>query len=251
MTTRVVEPYGEEPLQVGEWWIPAADGPLPTVMLVHGGFWRPAYDRSLEAAVAEDLCARGFLCWNIDYAAADHPWPTTMLDVAAGYDHLQTSDRVDLDRIAVVGHSAGGHLALWLASRHRLPEGAPGVTGPAIPRPRLCVAQGAVTALHIAARQHLGAGATQVMLGGDPDEVPERYAVTDPLALLPTGVRTVLIHGTDDDDVPVSQAERYVAAATAVGDDAKLLKYDGGHFEHLDPASEACELMRTALADGL
>ena len=245
---RVVEPYGDGPLQRGEWFVPDADGPLPTVMLVHGGFWRPRYDRTLEDAVAVDLCERGYLCWSIDYAASDVAWPGTLLDVAAGYDHLLSSERVDLDRISVVGHSAGGHLALWLASRHRLPDGAPGAARSVIPRPRICVAQGAVAALGIAARQHLGADAPQALVGGGPDEVPDRYAVADPLALLPTGVRTVLIHGTDDDNVPMSQAERYVAAATALGDDASLVRYTGGHFEHLDPTSEAVELMRQALA---
>ena len=249
MIARTVEPYGDRPLQRGEWWIPAAAGRLPTVMLVHGGFWRPSYDRSLEDDVAQDLCARGYLCWNIDYAASDHAWPTTLTDVASAYDHLLTSDRVDPDDISVVGHSAGGQLALWLASRHRLPSGAPGEVDAQTPRPRLCVAQGAVAALAIAARQGLGGGAVQALLGGGPDDMPGRYAVADPLALLPSGVRTVLIHGSEDDDVPVSQAERYVAAATAVGDDAKLVRYDGGHYEHLEPDSVAGELLRRALAD--
>jgi acetyl esterase/lipase len=241
---RTVEAYGAQPLQRGEWWIPEAAGPLPTVVLVHGGFWRPRYDRSLEDDVAADLCARGYLCWNIDYAASDQPWPSTLLDVAAGYDHLLTSDRVDRNRVAVVGHSAGGHLALWLASRHRLLPEAPGAAPADHPLPRLCVA-----ALGIAARQNLGGGATQALLGGGPDDVPDRYDVADPLALLPTGVRTVLIHGTDDDEVPISQAERYVAAATAVGDDATLAKYVGGHYEHLAPDSEAGDLLRQALVD--
>lgn len=251
MTVRTVEAYGDSPLQRGEWWRPEAPGRLPAVMLVHGGFWRSRYDRSLEDAVAADLCAQGYLCWNIDYAAADQPWPATLLDVAAGYEHLAAADRVDPARIAVVGHSAGGHLALWLASRHRLPEGAPGAPRPDVPRPRLCVGQGAVTALAIAARQRVGGGAVRALLGGGPDEVPDRYAVADPLTLLPTGVPTVLVHGTDDPDVPVSQAERYVAAATAVGDDATLAKYVGGHYEHLEPDSEAGDLLRQALADRL
>ncbi|MDT7569884.1 MAG: hypothetical protein QOE05_58, partial [Actinomycetota bacterium] len=171
MIVRKLEPYGDRPLQRGEWWIPEAAGPLPTVVLVHGGFWRPHYDRSLEDAIAEDLCARGYLCWNIDYAAADHAWPTTLLDVAAAYDHILTSDRVDRERIAVVGHSAGGHLALWLASRHRLLPDAPGAATLDHPLPRLCVAQGAVAALGIAARQNLGGGATQALLGGGPEDV--------------------------------------------------------------------------------
>ena len=251
MILRRLEPYGDRALQRGEWWIPELAGPLPTVMLVHGGFWRPRYDRSLEDAVAQDLSERGYLCWNVDYAGSDHPWPMTLLDVAAAYDHLVTHDRVDPARIAVVGHSAGGHLALWLASRHRLGPDATGAPAPHVPRPKLCVAQGAVAALGIAARLRLGDGATQTLLGGGPDDVPDRYAVADPFALLPTQVRTVLIHGTDDDAVPISVAERYVAAATAVGDDATLHRYVGGHYEHLEPDSEAGDVLRQALVDGL
>jgi acetyl esterase/lipase len=250
VTTRHVEAYGDGRLQRGEWWIPAAQGLLPTVVLVHGGFWRPVYDRSLEAPIAADLCGRGFLCWNIDYAASDAPWPATLLDVAAGYDHLLSgslADRVDRERIAVVGHSAGGHLALWLAARHRLPAGAPGETTETTARPRLCVAQAPVAALVDGARERLGRGAVEAFVGGTPESVPDRYAVADPVALLPTGVRTVLLHGLDDDTVPVTQSERYLQAAVAAGDPCSLATYAGEHFEHLDPSSEAIDLLRQAL----
>ena len=115
------EPYGAGRRQIGEWWLPAqASGPLPTVVLIHGGYWRPSYDLHLEDPVAADLAGCGFLVWNVDYAPSDVPWPTTVTDVAAAYDFLaegRYASRVDPARIAVVGHSAGGHLALWLGSR--------------------------------------------------------------------------------------------------------------------------------------
>jgi acetyl esterase/lipase len=245
-TVRDVEQYGDLPRQKGEWWLPpdAPAGPLRTVVLVHGGYWRDSYDLSLEDAVAADLAARGFLVWNIDYRSSTAPWPATLVDAAAAYDHLATgkhAERVDPARVSVVGHSAGGHLALWLASRTAQ---TPGGTrkGPA---PAAVVAQAPVAALADGAREGLGGGAVLALVQATPEEAPERYAVADPIALLPTRVRTVCVHAPGDDLVPISQSEKYVAAA---GPDAQLIRFDGGHFEHLDPSSEACATMRDALA---
>jgi acetyl esterase/lipase len=248
-TKRVRDTYGTSPRQHGEWWVPDKVGLLRTVVLVHGGYWRSSYDLSLENAVAADLAGRGFLCWNIDYAPSAAPWPSTLHDVGAGYDHVVAgalAHRVDPERIAVVGHSAGGHLALWAASRSRLPVGAPGA-GSRAPRPKLAVGQAPVAALADGAREGLGGGAVGALMGGSPDEVPERYAVADPLALLPTGSRTLLIHGTSDDVVPISQSKTYVDAAGAAGDPCRLETFTGGHFEHLDPKSSAVDLLRDAL----
>ena len=248
-TVREVEKYGDLPRQKGEWWLPPnpAPGRLPTVVLVHGGYWRSSFDLSLENAVAADLAARGFLVWNIDYRPSDESYPATFVDVAAAYDHLAVglfADRVDPERVSVVGHSAGGHLALWLASRENLPQGAPGAD-PRGPKPATVVGQAPVAALAEGARLGLGAGAVQALMDGEPDEVPERYAASDPIALLPAAGATTCVHAAGDDLVPISQSELYVAAA---GSSAKLVTFAGGHFEHLDPTSEACEAMRAALA---
>ena len=248
------EPYGRLPTQVGEWSLPpdAPAGPLPTVVLVHGGFWRAGYDRHLEDALAADLCRRGYLCWSIDYRSSVEPWPATLVDVAAAYDHVfsgRHADRVDRSRVAVVGHSAGGHLSLWLGSRQRLPSDAPGAPGAAHVRPRLVVAQAPVAMLAQAAVDRLGNDAAVALTGGRPDEVPGIYAVADPVALLPTGVPTVLIHGAADDVVPISQSDGYVAAAVAAGDDARLVRLPGDHFEHVDPTSPACDAVRAALRE--
>ena len=247
---REVEPYGPGAQQLVEWWVPpGADRPQRTVVLVHGGFWRAGFDRSLEHDVAADLVARGLLVANVDYRSSDAGWPAPLSDVAAAHDLLTTgrfASRVDKDDVSVVGHSAGGHLALWLAARHRLPAGAVGAR-PSGPRPSLVVAQAPVAALRLAAQERLGGDAVTALLGGTAAEVPERYAVADPSALVPTGVRTVCVHGEADDVVPPAQSRAFVRAATSAGDDARLVLFRGGHFEHLDPASAAGAALRSAL----
>ena len=243
--TRLIEHYGTAARQRGEWWVPTGEGPLPLVVLVHGGYWRDAYDLSLEDAVAADLADLGFLVWNIDYAPSTEPWPATLADTAAAYDfafHGRYGGRVDRSRVAVAGHSAGGHLALWLVSRSQLPPGAPGAGEHVVPR--LAVPQAPVASLAAAHRLGLGSGAVQALLGGGPSEVPERYAIADPVALAPSGVPTVILHSEADEDVPLSQSEDYVAASPGTS----LVRVPGDHYAHLDPASEACAALHEALA---
>lgn len=199
------------------------------MVLLHGGYWRPVYDLTLEDDTAAFLAAQGFLVWNVDYSPAGTPWPATLTDVALAYDHAARDPRVDPARIAVVGHSAGGHLALWLASRT---PGTPG--GPALVPPALVVAQAPVACLALAWEQRLGDDAVDLFVGGSPKSFPERYAEADPMALLPVPTRTALVHGADDDVVPLSQSEAYAAAS-----EARLTVVPGGHFEHLDPGSAA------------
>jgi len=262
-TGRVVESYGPGPQQIGEWWVPpgTAGGVdrLPTVLLVHGGFWRAGYDRSLEDALAADLAGRGYLCWVPDYRPSTAPWPATLTDVAAAADHLARGShaaRVDPARLSFVGHSAGGHLVLWLAARHRLTPGAAlaagaaGLTaGPDTLRPTLVVSQAGVGALTDAGAHHLGDDAAVELVGGPPDRFDDRYAVADPIRLLPTGVETVLVHGTADETVPLAQSTSYRDAAGAAGDRCTLVAVPGaGHRDHLDPASACAAALRAALA---
>jgi acetyl esterase/lipase len=250
--TRSVESYGPSPVQSGEWFAPADGDRLPVVVLVHGGFWQPGYDRHLEDDVAQVLAADGFAVWNIDYALADADWPATLVDAAAAMDHVAKSHltpRLDLARIAVVGHSAGGHLALWLASRGELPTDAPGAA-PRV-RARVAVGQAPVADLVAAAHEGVGSGAVEDLVEGLPEDVPARYAVTSPVALLPVrGVRITLVHGDADDRVPLRQSTAYAEAARALGMDVELRVLEGvGHFEHLDPGSNAVAAMRAALDD--
>lgn len=239
--------YGDAPDQVVDVAWPDAPGPHPVLVLVHGGFWRQPYGKDLMDPLAADARARGWATANVEYRRVGGAggWPTTLEDVAAAVDALATCDApLDLDRVAVAGHSAGGHLAAWVASRSRLPDGAVG----AAPRVevRAAASQAGVVALAQAAEAGLGEGATVELLGGTPDEVPERYAVADPLALVPPPVPVLLVHARDDDRVPVAQSQAY---ADAAGPAAELELFDGDHFTVIDPADPSWDVVVAWLDD--
>lgn len=244
--------YGPGPEQVADLYLPDGSGPHPVAVLVHGGFWREQYRRDLMAPLADDLVARGYAVWNIEYrrvGASGGGWPATFEDAAAAVDHLADVDAsLDLDRVAAVGHSAGGHLALWLASRHRIADG-PG-SSPVV-RPVFAISQAGVADLAAAAADGLGGGAVQALLGGPPATLPEVYAVADPAALVPTGVPTLAVHGKDDAIVPPDQSQRYVAAATAAGDDAELALVAGDHFTVITVGTTAWDRIVAALGTHL
>ncbi len=247
------------------------DAEPPVIVVIHGGFWREAFDRTHTGPQCEALVAAGYAVAAIEYrrtstdtaahdttdaasrdttdAAPDETtggWPATFDDVAAALDALPqllddaTHGRADTSRIVLVGHSAGGHLALWAAARHRLAAGSPWQLEAPLPGLVGVVALAAVSDLVACYDQHLGNDAVVALLGGGPDQFPDRYAPTNPAGLLPSGVAAVLVHGVDDDRVPVSMSESYATAARVAGDDVTLVTVpDCGHFEVIDPLSTA------------
>jgi acetyl esterase/lipase len=253
--------YGEHPAQVADLYAPTdrpdgsppeRDGRLPVVVLVHGGFWQAGYDRTLMDPLVTDLTARGWPVLNVDHRSVgdDGGWPGTFEDLGAAVDLLATHPAaadasVDPRRVVVVGHSAGGHLALWSAARSGLPEGAPGAAPAVVPIG--VVGQAAVCDLVTGAAANLGEGACQSLLSGAPTDVPERYTLASPAARLPLGVPTVLVHGTGDDVVPKDQSEQYAEQAQAAGDDVQLELVQAGHVDHLDPTSRAWQAVVDSL----
>jgi acetyl esterase/lipase len=193
--------------------------------------------------IVVDLGARGWAAWNLEYRRlgwrSSGGWPATFEDVAAGIDHLgRLEESLDLTRVVAIGHSAGGHLALWAAARPGLPAGAPGGE----PNIRLAAAasQAGVADLREAARLGLSRRATESLLGGTPIKLPGRYDLASPIERLPLGVPQLLVHGDADDAVPISIARRYAERAAEAGDPCELVTLPGvGHFEHLDPDTDA------------
>jgi acetyl esterase/lipase len=238
--------YGDHPSQFGELTVPEGP-PRAVVVVVHGGFWRQRHGLELGRPLAADLAASGFAAWNVEYrrVGGDGGWPATFDDVAAAVDLLAgpAGGRLPLDRVVAVGHSAGGHLATWLAARPGLPPDVPGAA-PAV-RLRGVVSQAGVLDLVDAERNGVGNGAASDLLGGGPDEVPDRYALASPVSRLPIGVPVVCVHGTADVNVPIRQSERFVAAA---GEEAELVALPGAdHFALIDPDADAWRVCREAV----
>jgi acetyl esterase/lipase len=231
-------PYGQHPNQVANLHLPAGPSPFPVVVLLHGGFWRVGWDRTLMTALARDLAERGIAAWNVEYRRVGEDgggWPGTFLDVAAAVDHLAGVEGVDRERVVTCGHSAGGHLALWLAGRHKLSRSDPGSV-PTV-RPRGAVALAPVAAFSAAWESGFAREQLLALLGGAPDAVPDRYRCADPARLAPLGVPAVLVHGGADDVVPSEQSRAFVGAAAGEAELVELANAD--HFDVIEPRHAA------------
>ncbi|RXR27491.1 alpha/beta hydrolase [Oerskovia turbata] len=232
---------------------------VDVVVLIHGGGWGAEYDRSSETAVARDLTDDGIVVWNLDYrgvGAADPAdeggWPGTFEDVAAGLDLLPEAlgtAGLTPGRVAVVGHSAGGTMALWLAARHTLPDGAPGASP--LVRPDLVVTQAGVNDLMAAGAVHGSRGPVEALMGGSTSEITDdRYDLASPTARLPLGVPTLVTTGDLDAVVLPSVATGYAEAARAAGDDVTLAVIPGeDHLSPQNPRSGAWAAVRDWLAE--
>ena len=249
--------YGADPLQRIDLWRPAGDGPHPVVLMVHGGCWQTGIaDRRLMDWVAADLRGHGVAVWNIDYRGVDRDgggYPGTFRDAAAAADRLRAeadAHGLDLARMVAVGHSAGGHLALWLAARHRLPADSPLRDPDPLPVRQVVVLGGLPDLEAVAASPDNGCGTDVIArLVGDR---PAPFADTSIPPLLPIGAWQTLVAGREDRIVPYRMAIDYVARATAAGDTAQLHTVpDTGHVELIAPATPAWTQARTLILAAL
>jgi acetyl esterase/lipase len=234
-------PYGGDEWQFGELWLPdarAATVRTRVVVLVHGGFWRRIYGLDLMDPLAADLVRRDTAVWNIEYRRVGQPgggWPGTLTDVAAAVDlvaAIAADHGLDGDEVSVVGHSAGGHLALWAAGRALLPADTPG-SDPAV-TPGAAVGLAPVADLAAAERDGVGNGAVGDFLGGGPADVPDRYAVATPAVA--DDVSVVVVRGGADDVVPAP----YTTPPGSRPGDVTVVDIAGDdHFDLIDPSSRS------------
>lgn len=227
--------YGEDPSQFGELHLPDGE-PRGVVVVIHGGFWLAQYDHTLGTPLAESLAAAGWAAWNLEYRRIGDGTgggggdPTTFNDIAAGIDHLREIG-LDTTTVVTLGHSAGGHLAAWAASRGRFDPWAGGVDVTHV------ISQAGVLDLVVGDAEGLGNGAVVTFLGHPlgPDD-----AALDPTQQIPLDQPVWCVHGTADANVPYAQSEQYVAAATSAGATAELVTIEGGdHFVLIDASSDA------------
>ncbi len=214
-------------------------GPHPVAMLVHGGFWRARFTRTLMSALAVDLAERGWATWNVEYrrVGTGGGVPETLHDVRAAVEGLMRIEApVAARRLLVIGHSAGGQLGLCVAG---------------MPHVAAVLSLAGVCDLGAAARERIGEGAALEFMRGSPEEQPDAYAIADPLRLLPTRTESLLVHGDADERVPIEQSRAYARAARAAGDRCELLELAGvDHFAVIDPRTQAWATVAEHL-DGL
>lgn len=251
--------YGNAPLQFGELLLPDGDGPFPVAVLIHGGCWLNAFDAAYIAPLAVELTTLGIATWTIEYRRlgdAGGGWPGTFLDVGAAIDQLRafaTDKHLDLTRVATVGHSAGGQLALWAAARGKL-DASSAIRG-RDPLPiHAVIALAAITDLATFRSGPADScnSAVDQLLGGSDAQRPERYAQTSPLALLPLGVDQWLVHGGRDPIVPIEGVRAYEAAARKAGDRVILAEDPAaGHFEPTMVGGSSWEALKRAVMRSL
>ncbi len=255
--------YGDHPDQVIDFYAPRAaggpGGPAPVVAVLHGGAWRAGYDRRHISPFAAFLAGRGFAVASVEYrrgAPGGGPvagrWPDTFDDVAAALAALpglvaRHLPQADARRTVLTGHSAGGHLALWAAARHLLPEDAGWRTDRPAPL-RGVVALAPIADFEVAGTLDVCGGAARELLGGA-ERFAARRPYADPVLLLPTGIATTLVQGRADTEVPQAVAESYAEAAARAGEVVGVtLLEDVGHFPLIDPAADACAVVAEEIA---
>lgn len=224
--------YGDDLYQFIEVRLPRTKGAHSALLNIHGGYWRAQHDLAHAGHLCEALRAAGVATFNIEYRRVGNDgggWPGTFADIRSAFQFVQKEHlrfHLDLDRLVVMGHSAGGQLALCLAAHET--------------SLRRVISLAGVLDLKKGFALHLGNDAVAEYLGGTPDRVPQNFWEADPMVLKIPQARQWLLHGSEDDTVPLEFSREYVLQKRKAGEWVELLEISrAGHFEPIDPASEA------------
>jgi len=253
--------YGSDPLQFGDLRLPDGQGPHPVAIIIHGGCWLSKFaDLQNTAALSDALRRIGIATWNIEYRRVDNPgggWPGTFLDVASAADYLRDiakEYKLDLKRVIAIGHSSGGHLAMWVAARHRIPKESPLYIKNPLPMQGV-VALGAPSNLKWLVDMDetiCGEHVITKLLGGLPDVVPERFQQISPIELLPTGIPQILITGALDTPMLLEDGKAYEETAKRKGDRVQFKVVEhASHHEVVAPGSSAWLTVRSSILSQL
>jgi acetyl esterase/lipase len=234
--------YGPAPAQMVELFLPKGNGPHPVVVLIHGGCFLAEYQGLPQTSgIAADLAGRGYAVWNVEYRKLGEDgagYPGTFQDVADAVDRIRTEAptyKLDSRRVVAVGHSAGGHLGLWAASRAGLPKDSP-LWRPRPLKIRAVVSLGGIGDLKADAGIFSGACGPTISQVAP----PRTYAETSPGELLPTGAAVTMIHGEFDHVMPPETGQAYAAKVRAAGGKAEAIEIKGvGHFDPVIPTTDA------------
>jgi acetyl esterase/lipase len=252
--------YGAAPSQFAELFQPAGDGPFPVAVIIHGGCWTREFGGITQMRnMAGDLAGQGIAVWNVEYRRYDEAgggYPGMYHDVAAAMDRLRVlapGHQLDLSRIVLVGHSAGGHLAQWAGSRARLPRSSPLFVADPLPVPTVISLGGLADLRNEAALIKTSCDRDSAQLAGVASaERPDVYADTSPAEMLPSGVRTVLIHGELDTISPLRAGQDYARRAQAAGDAADVIVLPGGsHYDEVAATSPSWSIVSAQIRKAL
>lgn len=257
-TSRVA--YGAAPSQYAELFLPAGSGPFPVAVLVHGGCWTGKFGgihqlRNMAGALAE----RGIAVWNVEYRRVDEPgggYPGMYEDMHAALDALAVqaaSNRLDLERVVAVGHSAGGQLVQWIAGRARIPATSTLHRSGMLPV-RAVVSLGGLADLR-GERELIksSCGRDTPELAGRPSAArPDVYVDTNAAELVPNGSHTILVTGELDTISPPRVAHDYAALARRAGDTAEVVILPGAsHYDEVAAGSPSWPLVAAAIERAL
>ena len=248
--------YGEHDQQFGELYLPQSVSEqeqqklYPIIILLHGGCWRAAYDSSVLGGLSQSLCQLGYAVWNLEYRRLGNGggWPVTFQDVALGTDFLRSiADKyyLDLHRVITMGHSAGGHLALWLASRNKL------ATDSVVYQPKPLAIQSVISLAGIpdldqASKRSICRGAVDELMGGSPDAIAKKYKQGSPHHLEPFDISTYHLVGEFDPIVPFPYLAQYLEENPSPHKQLDIIP-DIGHFEMVMPDTIAWDYILRAL----